>query len=139
MQFAHDTEESLEFAVELGNTAPDASRSGADELATREQLADFLARFAFSGRIDADERERHDVLRARDQVRLVWRQDRDTAVLQVNTMLEEARAMPTRATVSNRSCLNLGWLNSPVEQFTVTLICGSPQARSFHFSASSHA
>ena len=66
MQFAHDTEESLEFAVELANTAPEASRSGDDELATPEQLAEMLAQYPFSGRIDGDEAERRDVLRARE-------------------------------------------------------------------------
>ncbi|MBG6058023.1 putative RNA-binding Zn ribbon-like protein [Cryobacterium sp. MP_M5] len=94
MHFAHDTEEALEFAVELGNTDPVASRSGTDELATLDQLAEFLAQYPFSGRIDGDERERRDVLRARDQVRLVWALDRDDAVLQVNSMLAEAHALP---------------------------------------------
>ncbi|TFB90062.1 CGNR zinc finger domain-containing protein [Cryobacterium sp. HLT2-28] len=94
MQFAHDTEEALEFAVELGNTDPAASRSGTDELATLDQLAEFLAQYPFSGRIDGDERERRDVLRARDQVRLVWALDRDDAVLQVNSMLAAAHALP---------------------------------------------
>ncbi|MEO6200440.1 MAG: CGNR zinc finger domain-containing protein [Cryobacterium sp.] len=94
MQFAHDTEEALEFAVVLGNTGPEASRSGADELGTLDQLVEFLARYPISGRIDADERERLDVLRARDQLRLVWSLDRDNAALQVNTMLAEAHALP---------------------------------------------
>ncbi|TFC00500.1 CGNR zinc finger domain-containing protein [Cryobacterium mannosilyticum] len=94
MQFAHDTEEALEFAVELGNTDPAASRSGTDELTTLDQLAEFLAQYPFSGRIDGDERERRDVLRARDQVRLVWALDRDDAVLQVNSMLAAAHALP---------------------------------------------
>ena len=94
MQFAHDTEASLEFAVELANTAPEASRSGDDELATVQQLAELLARYPFTGRIDGDEAERRDVLRARDQIRRVWTLDRDAAVLEVNRMLDEARAMP---------------------------------------------
>lgn len=94
MQFAHDTEEALEFAVELGNTDPTASRSGTDELANLDQLAQFLARYPFSGRIDGDEPERQDVLRARDQLRLVWSLDRDDAVLQVNGMLADAQALP---------------------------------------------
>lgn len=94
MQFAHDTEDALEFAVELGNTDPAASRNGTEELATLGQLAEFLARYPFSGRIDGDERERRDVLNARDRVRLVWTLDRDDAVLQVNEMLADARALP---------------------------------------------
>jgi hypothetical protein len=94
MQFAHDTEEALEFAVELGNTDPTASRSGTDELETLDQLSEFLARYPFSGRIDGDENERRDVLLARDQLRLVWSLDRDDAVLQVNRMLADAQALP---------------------------------------------
>ena len=94
MQFAHDTEEALEFAAVLGNTEPGSSRSGTDELSTLDQLAEFNARYPFSGRIDGDDVERRDVLRARDQVRLVWSLDRDDAALQVNSMLAEAHALP---------------------------------------------
>ena len=94
MQFAHDTEESLEFAVELANTAPEASRSGEDELATLEQLAALLAQYPFTGRIDGDEDERLDVLHARDQIRRVWTLDRDAAVDEVNRMLDDAKAVP---------------------------------------------
>lgn len=94
MQFAHDTEEALEFAVVLGNTEAEASRSGADELGTLEQLVEFNSRFPFSGRVDGDEHERQDVLRARDQVRLLWSLGRDDAALQVNSMLAEAHAQP---------------------------------------------
>jgi hypothetical protein len=94
MQFAHDTEEALEFAVVLGNTEPGSSRSGTDELGTLDQLAEFLTRFPISGRIDGDEGERRDVLRARDELRLVWSLERDSAALQVNMMLAEANALP---------------------------------------------
>ncbi len=65
MHFAPDTEESLDFVVVLGNTAPSASRTGEDELATVDQLTRLLARYPFSGRIDHDEAELRDVLRTR--------------------------------------------------------------------------
>jgi predicted RNA-binding Zn ribbon-like protein len=94
MHFAHDTEESLEFAVVMANTDAGASRSGTDELATREQLAALLARYTFSGRIDGDEAELHDVRAARDEVRRVWLLNRDAAVDAVNGMLQRASAMP---------------------------------------------
>jgi predicted RNA-binding Zn ribbon-like protein len=94
MRFAHDTEQALEFAAELGNTAPEAERGGAEELATPEQLAAFLARYTFTGRIDGGERELRDVVRARDQIRRIWRMDRDAAVVEVNRMLDEAHATP---------------------------------------------
>ncbi|MGW0521436.1 CGNR zinc finger domain-containing protein [Crossiella sp. NPDC003009] len=97
MRFAPDTEESLEFVVMLGNTDPGASRSGADELATVEQLADLLARCTYSGRIDHDEAELREVRATRDLLRQVWTLDRDEAVEVVNRMLREARALPRLA------------------------------------------
>jgi predicted RNA-binding Zn ribbon-like protein len=83
LHFAPDTEEALEFIVALGNTAPDASRSGADEIATVDQLADLLGRYTYSGRIDHSEAELHAV-----------RQARDAAVAEVNRMLRDGRALP---------------------------------------------
>jgi predicted RNA-binding Zn ribbon-like protein len=92
--FAPDTEESLAFVVALGNTTPGASRSGGDELATVGQLADLLIRFSYTGRIDHDEAELHDVREARSLLRRVWTLDRDDAVGAVNAMLREAKALP---------------------------------------------
>ena len=94
MLFAPDTEESLAFVVALANTGAGASRSGADELATVQQLAELLVRFTYTGRIDHDEAELRDVRRARDQLRHVWTLDRDDAVLAVNGILRDARALP---------------------------------------------
>ncbi|MGO1050184.1 CGNR zinc finger domain-containing protein [Crossiella sp. CA198] len=94
MHFAPDTQEALEFVALLGNTAPGASRSGTDELATVEQLADLLARHTYSGRIDHDEAELREVRITRELLRQVWTLDRDDAVEVVNRMLREARALP---------------------------------------------
>jgi predicted RNA-binding Zn ribbon-like protein len=94
LHFAPDTVESLAFVVLLGNTAPGASRSGGDELATIEDLAGLLVRHSYSGRIDHDEAELRDVRRTRDLVRQVWTLDRDAAVLAVNRMLRDAKALP---------------------------------------------
>jgi predicted RNA-binding Zn ribbon-like protein len=94
MHFAPDTEESLDFVVALGNTAPGASRSGADELATVEQLSALLIRYCYTGRIDRDEAELRDVQRTRALLREVWLLDRDDAVAAVNRMLREGRALP---------------------------------------------
>ena len=94
MLFAPDTEEALEFVVALANTAPGASRSGADELATVDQLHELLGRYVYSGRIDHDEAELQDVRRVRDLLREVWTLDRDAAVEAVNRMLREGRALP---------------------------------------------
>lgn len=94
MHFAPDTEASLEFVVALCNTERAASRSGRDELATVEQLAPLLTRFAYSGRIDLDEAELRDVRRTRTLLRRVWTLERDNAVVEVNRMLHAAKALP---------------------------------------------
>ncbi len=94
MRFAPDTEESLAFVVVLCNTDPSASRSGADELATVDQLADLLSRYSYTGRVDGDEAELRDVHRTRALLRRVWTLDRDDAVEAVNKMLRDAKALP---------------------------------------------
>jgi predicted RNA-binding Zn ribbon-like protein len=92
--FAPDTVEFLAFVVELGNTDPGASRSGEDELATVDQLADLLVRNSSSGRVDHDDAELEEVRRTRTLLRRVWTLDRDEAVESVNGMLRDARALP---------------------------------------------
>lgn len=94
MQFAPDTQDSLEFVVALCNTDPAASRSGGDELATVDELSALLARCPYSGRIDHDEAELHDVQRTRSLLRRVWILDRDDAVAEVNRILRDAKALP---------------------------------------------
>jgi predicted RNA-binding Zn ribbon-like protein len=97
LHFAPDTEETLEFTVSLANTCPDASRSGLDEIATAQQLGDFLTRWHYSGRIDHDEVELRDVLHTRNLLRGVWSLDTDDAVDAINGMLRRARALPRLA------------------------------------------
>ncbi|GLY15378.1 CGNR zinc finger domain-containing protein [Kineosporia rhizophila] len=94
MHFAPDTEEALEFLVELGNTDPGASRSGHDELATVADLAAILGRYVFSGRFDRDEAELQAVRETRTQLRRLWMLERDAAVAEVNRLLREAGALP---------------------------------------------
>ncbi|GAA4936136.1 CGNR zinc finger domain-containing protein [Actinoplanes utahensis] len=94
MLFAPDTEEALDFVVALANTAPGASRSGDDELATVADLGEFLRGYTYSGRIDHDEAELAAVRETRTRLRAVWTLDRDAAVDAVNEMLREARALP---------------------------------------------
>ena len=94
MQFAPDTVDALEFAVVLCNTAPSASRSGEDELATPAQLTELLTENRYSGRVDGDDDELRDVHRTRDRLRRTWSLDRDAAALEVNAMLAEAHALP---------------------------------------------
>ena len=94
MHFAPDTVDALEFAVELGNTAPGASRSGDDELPTPAELAQLLARNRYSGRKDETAAELTDVHATRDLLRRVWSLDRDDAALAVNGILADAHALP---------------------------------------------
>jgi len=94
LHFAPDTVDALEFAVLLCNTAPDASRSGDDELATPADLVTLLTESRYSGRIDGDEAELADVHETRERLRRTWSLDRDAAALEVNAMLAEAHALP---------------------------------------------
>ncbi|HWS35609.1 MAG TPA: CGNR zinc finger domain-containing protein [Actinoplanes sp.] len=90
MLFAPDTEEVLEFATALVNTAAGAS----DELSTVEDLAALLGGYPFSGRIDHDTAELAAVREARDRLRSVWTLERDDAVMAVNRILRDAGALP---------------------------------------------
>jgi predicted RNA-binding Zn ribbon-like protein len=95
--FAPDTEESLDFTVALANTAPTASRSGTDELATPTQLTALLTEFRYSGRFDRDADELAQVIATRERLRTIWSLDRDGIADQVNAMLREANALPQLA------------------------------------------
>jgi hypothetical protein len=92
LHFAPDAIDALEFAVALGNTVPEASRSGADEITTPDELAPLL--IDYSGRIDGDGPELEAVRATRDRLRAIWSMSRDTAVVAVNEMLREANALP---------------------------------------------
>ena len=94
MHFAPDSEETLEFAVALINTAADASRSGSDELATTTQLTALLDEHGYSGRFDRDDAELADVRSTRQELATVWRLPADDAVPEVNQMLRDAGALP---------------------------------------------
>jgi predicted RNA-binding Zn ribbon-like protein len=92
--FAPDTEDVLTFDAVILNTAPRATRSGLDLLATPEQLADLMTRSGFSGRFDRDERELRQVHDARARLREIWTLDRDAMVDPVNELLARHRASP---------------------------------------------
>lgn len=94
MLFAPDTEEALEFAVVLANTEAGATKSGADELATVDDVRELLSHNIFTGRVDHDLAELDEVREARAQIRAVWTLGRDEAVEAVNRMLREAHALP---------------------------------------------
>ncbi len=94
MLFAPDTTESLNFAVTLVNTRPEASRSGDEELETPAQLTAMLVEASYSGRFDRDAEELAQVVETRSLLRNIWSLSRDEAVPVVNRMLSDASALP---------------------------------------------
>lgn len=94
MLFTHDTEVNLAFFAALLDTVAGASESGEDELATTEQLRDFLDRWKFTGRLDRDARELEEVRAARASVRAIWGHDEGPVVAWVNDTLAAAQAVP---------------------------------------------
>ncbi|HEX2175303.1 MAG TPA: CGNR zinc finger domain-containing protein [Nocardioidaceae bacterium] len=89
MRFAYDTEQALQSAVVLVNSAepPDA-------LTTIEELDDFYTRFGYTGRRDRTRTELDAVRATRPRLRTLLTADRDEAVELVNAMLAEAQAVP---------------------------------------------
>ena len=94
MHFAPDSEDVLEFTVALVNTAAAASRSGTDELSTIDQLAAFITRHRYTGRVDHSTAELAEVHETRERLRRTWLMHRDVAAGEVNDMLRAARALP---------------------------------------------
>jgi predicted RNA-binding Zn ribbon-like protein len=89
VRFAYDTEQALQSAVDLVNSAEPP-----DTLTTIEELDDFYARFGFTGRRDRTKAELDAVRATRPRLRELLTADRDAAVEMVNDMLETAQAMP---------------------------------------------
>jgi predicted RNA-binding Zn ribbon-like protein len=89
VRFAYDTEQVLQSAVDLVNSAVPP-----DTLTTIEELDDFYSRFGFTGRRDRTQAELDAVRATRPRLRKLLTADRDAAVEMVNDMLETARARP---------------------------------------------
>ncbi len=89
MLFTHDTEVSLQAAVELVNSAGEP-----DTLATVAELDAFYVRFEYTGRRDGDAAELSDVRALRPALRDLLTSSRDDAVDLVNRMLADAGALP---------------------------------------------
>lgn len=94
MHFTPDAEAGLAFLVSLGNTAPEASRSGVDELATTAELTALVDSHGYSGRFDRDEAELASVLVVRDELRAIWMLPRDELVGEINRWLRQVNALP---------------------------------------------
>jgi predicted RNA-binding Zn ribbon-like protein len=86
---AHDTEASLQAAVDLVNSAEDP-----DTLTSQEQVDAWYAKHSYTGRRDRDAAELADLRALRPVLRDLLTADRDRAAALVNTMLAEARAVP---------------------------------------------
>ena len=92
MIFAHDTEVSLQAAVELVNSEVDP-----DTLETPEALDMFWTKFDYTGRLDGDRAELDAVRALRGELRALLTAERDHAVGLVNAMLADAQALPQLA------------------------------------------
>jgi predicted RNA-binding Zn ribbon-like protein len=94
--FAHDTNDALRGAAALVNTAGGASPdTDGDALSTTLDLADFVSRWAWTGRLDGDARELDEVRALRPLLRAVWeaRADEERVAL-VNDLLRTGAALP---------------------------------------------
>jgi predicted RNA-binding Zn ribbon-like protein len=87
--FAYDTEQALQSAVVLVNSAEPP-----DSLTTVEELDDFYTRFGYTGRRDRTRAELDAVRASRPALRELLTAGRDEAVAIVNDMLAEAQAVP---------------------------------------------
>jgi predicted RNA-binding Zn ribbon-like protein len=89
MRFAYDTEQALQAAVVLVNSA-----SPPDSLSTIEEFDDFYTQFGYTGRRDRTRAELDAVRAIRPRLRELLTADRDGAVHMVNELLAEAQAVP---------------------------------------------
>lgn len=90
MTFAPDTETSLLTVVHLINTL----RQDADGLLTVADLDGFVAREEFTGSRTRDAAELRSVRHLRGTLRDLWVAGEDDAVVMVNNILRNARALP---------------------------------------------
>jgi predicted RNA-binding Zn ribbon-like protein len=86
---AHDTEASLQSAVELVNSAEEP-----DTLTTLEDADRWYAKYQYTGRHDRTGAELAQLRALRPVLRELLTADRDQAAELVNDMLSEARAVP---------------------------------------------
>ncbi len=89
MVFTHDAELSLQAAVALANSALPP-----DTLTSVEELDEWYAEHAFTGRRDRDRAELEAVRALRPAIRELLTSDREGAVAIVNEMLATGRAVP---------------------------------------------
>jgi predicted RNA-binding Zn ribbon-like protein len=90
MAFAHDTEVSLAATAALVNTGRDAI----DGLPDVAALDEFIAQWQWTGSRTHDEGELAAVLRLRARLARLWEMTADEAVVLVNELLRDGRALP---------------------------------------------
>ncbi len=91
MVFAHDTDVALRTAADLVNTL----LGEPDTLVTTGDLADFVARWEWTGRITGDAEELAAVRELRPRLAAVWQAGTDEELVDlVNTLLREGEALP---------------------------------------------
>jgi predicted RNA-binding Zn ribbon-like protein len=88
--FTHDTEVALQAAAALVNTG----HGDTEMLATPADLAAFVTRWGWTGRVVGDEAELAAIRAMRPRLERLWRSDKDEAVELVNELLREAQALP---------------------------------------------
>ncbi len=88
MLFAHDTEVALAAAAALVNTAEEGT------LETVADLDAFVRTWGWTGSRRHTRAELAEVQALRPRLRDVWHADKDAAVVIVNELLREARALP---------------------------------------------
>lgn len=90
MVFTHDTDAALQTAVAVANSGD----TPGEPLGSVDDLAKFLAEWAFTGRLDADQAELDAMRRLRPVLREMLLAERDSCVELVNDVLAGAGALP---------------------------------------------
>jgi predicted RNA-binding Zn ribbon-like protein len=94
MVFIHDTQLSLDAAVDLVNTLPETSSENVDALTELADLNRFLDERPYSGSVRRDARELAEIRSIRSRLHRFWGVDRDGAVPLVNAMMRDGAALP---------------------------------------------
>lgn len=93
MRFTHDTEIALHGAAALVNTAP-RRKGGVEALVEVSDLDDFVRQWRWTGRRTKDTAELEQVRLLRPRLAAFWELDEEGMASLVNTLLEEAQALP---------------------------------------------
>ncbi|MHA7305600.1 CGNR zinc finger domain-containing protein [Arthrobacter sp. TMN-49] len=99
MVFTNDTELALLSAAHLINTAPSSVEvergvTGHDAMQSVADLDSFVLQEQFTGSREHSAAEVEAVRAMRDELRVIFTADEDTAVVMVNALLARARALP---------------------------------------------